>query len=166
MIVGDSNIYCLEFEGCEIRSDNCSESLLNIMNEFEVQRNVLRAAKRYQSNAHRTYQTLNLCSTAQDLTKRISTFEVRLDPAQNSDYFPISTRIDVTIGEVEPGHPTDGRTPYGQTFVSGPKGTGGLELEAVRLTSLGAIDGATVKLIQAIDRAIAAECSGRTSPRR
>ena len=126
------------------------------MDEFGLQQQVPRGARRYQSSIHHTYQTLDLCLTTGNLSEQVTFCGVRNDLEQNSNHFPVSTKLDITIAEAKLKRPFQWKNADNikiiKTFT---QMTSELNLEPGYLTTRAAVDEATEKLAEAIDKAIA-----------
>ena len=75
------NMHYLQSGGDDnIRSDVCSEHLLERMDEFGLHQYIPKGSKTFQFDIYHTYQTLEPCFTTGDLAERLLSCEVRNDP--------------------------------------------------------------------------------------
>ena len=100
IIVENLNIHHSQWEDFEIRFNSRSHELLNIIDEFKLTQHVSQKTRTYISNTYDTPQTLNLCFIFSGLINRVIHCKVRKNVEQNSDHYPISTKLDLNVIEV------------------------------------------------------------------
>ena len=105
IIIENLNIHHSQWDDLEIKLDNRSHELLDIIDKFKLTQHVSQRARTYILDTYDTSQILDLCFTTQRLVNRVLHCNVREDVEQNSNHYSVSTELNLNIAKVSTRDP-------------------------------------------------------------